>query len=61
MTTTEQHHQVSASWTAPDDPGGRTLDPEVMDELVDRVVERIEGRVVEELERRGRRGLPGVF
>lgn len=61
MTTSVQHSPVSASWTAPDDPGGRTLDAEVMDELVDRVVERIEGRVVEELERRGRRGLPGVF
>ena len=61
MTTSVQHSPVSASWTAPDDPGSRTLDPEVMDELVDRVVERIEGRVVEELERRGRRGLPGVF
>jgi hypothetical protein len=37
------------------------LDARQFDELVDRVVTRIEDRVVEELERRGRRNLPGVF
>jgi hypothetical protein len=38
-----------------DAPGAR------LDELVDLVVERIEQRVIDELERRGRRGLPGAF
>ncbi|MHB1490181.1 MAG: hypothetical protein ACYCTH_06730, partial [Cellulomonas sp.] len=61
MDTSVQGRSVSASWSAPDDPDARALSPEVMDDLVDRVVERIEGRVVEELERRGRRGMPGVF
>jgi hypothetical protein len=32
-----------------------------LDELADLVVERIEQRVIDELERRGRRGLPGAF
>jgi hypothetical protein len=32
-----------------------------LDELVDLVVERIEQRVVDELERRGRRGVPGAY
>jgi len=32
-----------------------------LDELVDAVVERIEQRVVDELERRGRRLSPGAF
>ena len=31
------------------------------DELVDEVVERIERRVLDELDRRGRRYLPGAF
>jgi hypothetical protein len=34
---------------------------ERLDALVDRVVERIESRVVDELERRGRRHSRGVF
>ena len=34
---------------------------EQMDEIVDEVVERIEQRVIDELERRGRRADPGVF
>lgn len=36
-------------------------DPRAMQELVDKVVERIENKVVDELERRGRRHNPGVF
>jgi hypothetical protein len=36
-------------------------DPRRLDELVDKVVEKIERRVVDELERRGRRYTPGVF
>jgi phage-related minor tail protein len=32
-----------------------------LDELADLVVERIEQRVIDELERRGRRGVPGAF
>lgn len=39
----------------------RLLEPEIFDELVDRVAERIEQRVIDELERRGERGVPGVF
>jgi len=35
-----------------------TLD---LDELVDKVIDRIEQRVIDELERRGRRQYPGVF
>ncbi|WP_157987541.1 hypothetical protein [Jiangella endophytica] len=37
------------------------LDPADLAELADLVLERIEGRVRGELERRGRRGVPGVF
>ncbi|MGH8962010.1 MAG: hypothetical protein ACRDWT_12620, partial [Jatrophihabitantaceae bacterium] len=32
-----------------------------LDELADLVIERIEQRVIDELERRGRRGVPGAF
>lgn len=32
-----------------------------LDDLVERVIDRIEQRVVDELERRGRRQNPGVF
>ena len=32
-----------------------------LDDLVDRVVDRIERRVVDELERRGRHHIPGAF
>jgi hypothetical protein len=43
----------------------RTLDslltPDMMDELVERVIDRIEERVIVELERRGRRSMPDVF
>ncbi len=39
----------------------RELATEDLDELVDLVVERIEQRVLDELERRGRRGIPGIF
>ncbi|MBB5789827.1 hypothetical protein [Jiangella mangrovi] len=37
------------------------LDPADLAELADLVLDRIEGRVRGELERRGRRGVPGVF
>jgi hypothetical protein len=36
-------------------------DPRRLQELVDTVVERIEAKVVDELERRGRRHTPGAF
>ena len=36
-------------------------DPQNLDRLVDKVVGRIERRVIDELERRGRRHRPGVF
>lgn len=36
-------------------------DPKNLDDLVDKVVGRIERRVIDELERRGRRHRPGVF
>lgn len=36
-------------------------DPKNLDQLVDKVVGRIERRVIDELERRGRRHRPGVF
>ena len=52
---------VSRSWSGPDDRELQPLSPEAMNDLVDRVVERLEDRVVEELERRGRRRMPGVF
>lgn len=38
-----------------------TLSYTEWDELVDEVVERIERRVLDELDRRGRRFLPGAF
>lgn len=38
-----------------------TLSYSEWDELVDEVVERIERRVLDELDRRGRRFLPGAF
>jgi hypothetical protein len=37
------------------------IEPYQMDEIVERVIARIEQRVVDELERRGRRFTPGVF
>ena len=61
---------------SPGDPGGpggpvgtepparwrlTDLEPADLAELADLVMERIEGRVRGELERRGRRGVPGVF
>lgn len=50
----------------PDQHPGRILldqllEPEIFDELVDRVAERVERRLLEDLERRGERGVPGVF
>lgn len=42
------------------DEDGQGRGPD-LDEIVDRVVARIEQRVVDELERRGRRFTPGVF
>lgn len=58
----------------PADPFGASLDlafpqsvapPDVngpgLERIVDKVVERIEQRVIDELERRGRRHTPGVF
>lgn len=53
-----------AASTAPLDPQavlGALMTPEVFDELVDRVAARIERRVLDELERRGERNVPGVF
>jgi hypothetical protein len=32
-----------------------------LDALVDKIVDKIERRVVDELDRRGRRDVPGVF
>jgi hypothetical protein len=46
---------------SPRPPFGANAGPLDMDELVDAVVERIEQRVVDELERRGRRHTPGAF
>jgi hypothetical protein len=37
------------------------MEPHQLDDIVDRVIERIEQRVVDELERRGRRYTPGAF
>jgi hypothetical protein len=37
------------------------MEPYQLDDIVDRVIQRIEQRVVDELERRGRRYTPGVF
>jgi hypothetical protein len=47
---------LSADASRPADASGPDLD-----ELVDKVVEAIEQRVIDELERRGRRNLPEVF
>jgi hypothetical protein len=48
-----------ASAVAP--PGRVGIPRDQLDELVDEVVDRIEQRVVDELERRGRRLTPGAF
>lgn len=40
-------------------PAGASLNPRQLDELVDQVVDRIEQRVIDELERRGRFGIVG--
>ena len=45
----------------PDLPSSVRLTPAELDIIADEVVERIEQRVVDELERRGRRHTPGVF
>lgn len=37
------------------------MQPHQLDEIVERVIARIEQRVIDELERRGRRYTPGVF
>ena len=52
----EQH----ASHLGADDasPAMRARD---FDELIDRIVAKLEHRILEDLERRGRRGIPGVF
>lgn len=42
-------------------PVSESLSYTEWDELVDEVVERIERRVIDELDRRGRRFLPGAF
>lgn len=55
--------------TAPSSPdasyetsqSGVALSSTQLEELVDEVVDRIEQRVIDELERRGRRADPGVF
>jgi hypothetical protein len=50
---------------APQDDPHAVLDslltPEFVDELVERVADKLEERVIVELERRGRRALPEVF
>lgn len=53
--------QIFADRHRRDDDEHGELAPAELDEIVDRVVERIEQRVVDELERRGRRHTPGVF
>jgi len=56
---------VDVDWSQMETTGSASLGPVPprldMDELVDRVVDRIEQRVVDELERRGRRHTPGAF
>jgi hypothetical protein len=52
---------LTQSGAAPRPPYGANAGALDMDELVDAVVERIEQRVVDELERRGRRQTPGAF
>jgi hypothetical protein len=42
-------------------PDRYEMEPYQLDEIVDRVIQRIEQRVVDELERRGRRYTPGAF
>ncbi len=49
---------IPASVTAEHAPA---LSREQVDQLVDDVVARIEQRVVDELERRGRRQMPGIL
>jgi hypothetical protein len=44
-----------------DSAGPPGLPSHEMERLVDKVVEKIEQRVIDELERRGRRHNPGVF
>ncbi|HEY2044569.1 MAG TPA: hypothetical protein VGH11_17970 [Jatrophihabitans sp.] len=51
----------SVSGTHGTDPLAQGSKAADLDELVDRVVARIEQRVVDELERRGRRHNPGAF
>jgi hypothetical protein len=60
-------HQMSVSPIRPQ-PADRATpeqslldDPRALDELTDKVVDRIEARVIDELERRGRRHNTGVF
>ncbi len=62
----ENHHlrvvRPEESLPAAPPPAASLLDdPVAMEELVDEVVQRIEARVINELERRGRRHNPGVF
>ena len=53
--STSQHHD------APAVPASASLDPQQLDDVIAAVVERIEQRVVDELERRGRRDGRGGF
>ena len=41
--------------------GADAIPARQLEEIVDKVVEKIEQRVINELERRGRRHTPGVF
>lgn len=53
---------LSTATEAPPEPEVEMLDdPRRMERLVNAVVGRIERRVIDELERRGRRHRPGVF
>jgi hypothetical protein len=55
----EVARRISAPSAVAGEPGGAVPATRQLDELVDLVVERIEQRVVDELERRGRRGTGG--
>ncbi|NED93726.1 hypothetical protein G1H11_00165 [Phytoactinopolyspora alkaliphila] len=50
-----------ADLPAPTSPGESVLGSDDLESIVERVIERIEQRVLDELERRGRRGMPGVL
>lgn len=45
----------------PDDGASPAMRARDFDELIDRIVAKLEHRILEDLERRGRRSIPGVF